>query len=294
MKPGIVRISLDFECGWGYISDGTWQNRESSGVYRDLRQALKRFTDRADELELSLCWAVVGAMIESPTQRDFSHLRGQYAKDIGKFLSNADSLTHDGRDLLDLVTSMRTRQIFGTHTYSHMIVSDDDQDEQVFKQDLEKAINVNKNLGLSATRLVFPRNHFGEFETVRSTGITHVRMPPFNMAHPTNRPNRLARAVSITTRPVSAVTEQQHSSGLMLHYASEFLNWGKRSNTTKRWLQRRRIEKTLEQAAEGSDVHFWLHPFNLTETPGLSDYIDTFLIRIATLRDQNRLQVKGF
>ena len=141
---GVLRLSLDFECGWGYVSDGSWRAKETSGVYRNLRAALKRFTRRADELEMSFCWAVVGAMIQNPKDRSFEHLPGKYASKIAGFLEDSEETTHDGRDLLDLVSSMRTNQMFGTHTYSHMAVSDSEQSSQTFGTDLQKAIQVMK------------------------------------------------------------------------------------------------------------------------------------------------------
>ena len=95
-------------------------------------------------------------------------------------------------------------------------------------------------------------------------------------------------------RPFSPVAEFGDESGLLLHYATEFLNWGKQSGVAKRKLQRLRIERALRLASNGADVHFWLHPFNLVETPGLGDFVDQLLIRIAGFRDQNQLRVTGF
>lgn len=291
---GKVTISLDFECGWGYVSDGSWYDRQSKGVYKNLRPALNRFVTRLDELEFETSWAVVGAMIDVPRQRDFSHLKGSYAKAIQRFASDAEEMTHDGRDLLDMVTSMRTRQRFGTHTYSHIVFSDSEQNPCVFAEDLSRAVKVNTSLGLEADRLVFPQNHYGHLDTVRAAGITHARMPAFNAVDPRNRPGRLARAVSTISRPVSPIVEKLDESGLVLHYASEFLNWGAQSGFSKRGLHRRRINRAITQASNGSDVHFWLHPFNLVETPGLDVFLDNLLVRIARLRDRDAIQVGGF
>ena len=294
MSKGTLRISLDFECGWGCVSDGIWHQRQSDGIYRDLRPALARFTKRADDLELKLCWAVVGAMIEPPSERDFAHLRGKYALDIRRFNDEAEEPTHDGRDLLDMVTSMQTAQQFGTHTYSHLTVSDPEQGAEVLAEDLSRAVYVNAKLGLDADRLVFPRNHYGHFDVVRSAGIKCARMPPDNMVDPQNRPGPIKRAISGILRPVSPVTELQDESGVILHHATEFLNWGGQSGVVKRRLQQRRINRALTQASNGTDVHFWLHPFNLVETSGLGDFVDQFLIQIAKYRDADRLRVTGF
>ncbi len=294
MATGKVRISLDFECGWGVAADGQWRANQAAGIYRDLRPALKHFTKQLDDLEFALTWAVVGAMIDDPEKRDFSHLRGQYARDIGEFLAEADEATIDGRDLLDTISGMRTPQLFGTHTYSHLLFSDPEQGVDVFAKDLARAKEANEAFGLDCTRLVFPRNHFGHFDIVRAAGITHVRMPPRNTPDPTNRPGRIRRAWSLYSRPVSPVWEEEDSSGLTLHYASEFLNWGVSGGSLKRYMHQHRISRALAHAANGADVHFWLHPFNLSQTPGLKDFMDDFLRQIAEYRDRGLISVTGF
>ena len=141
-----------------------WRAVEAAGVYRDLRPALRRFTERLDELELSFTWAVVGGMVDEPGKRDVSHLRGVFARDMAEFLAQAEGTTVDGRDLLDIVTGLRTKQSFGTHTYSHLLLSDPDQGADVVAEDLARAVEVNRRIGLDASRIVFPRNHSGHLE----------------------------------------------------------------------------------------------------------------------------------
>lgn len=291
---GRIRVSLDFECGWGVIAGGQWRANQAAGVYRDLRPALKRFTQRLDELELPFTWAVVGAMVDDPTKRSLSHLRGRFAKEARDFLDDADETTFDGRDLLDMIMGMRTKQSFGTHTYSHLLFSDTEQGPEVIAEDLARAAKTNAALGLDCTRLVFPRNHTGHYDIVMSSGVTHVRMPPINAFDPTTPPGLLKRAISLYSRPVSSVSERVTSSGLTLHYASEFLNWGTSSGATKRYLHQRRISRALTCSAKGADVHFWLHPFNLAQTAGLMGKMDDFLGQVAQLRDRGLITIAGF
>ncbi len=294
MATGKVRISLDFECGWGVATGGQWRANQTAGIYRDLRPALKRFTRQLDDLEFSFTWAAVGAMIDEPENRDFSHLRGQYARDVGEFLAEAEEPTVDGRDLLDMINGMRTSQQFGTHTYSHLLFSDPEQGAEVVAIDMALATETNRALGLDCTRLVFPRNHFGHFDIVGGAGITHARMPPRNAPDPTNRPGALRRAWSLSFRPVSPVWEEKTPSGLTLHYASEFLNWGVSGGAVKRHLHQRRISRALARAADGADVHFWLHPFNLAQTPSLMGFMESFLRQVAQYRDRGLISVTGF
>lgn len=293
-RKGKVRLSLDFECGWGVAQGGGWRAVEAAGVYRDLRPALRRFTRQLDELELSFTWAVVGGMVEEPSARDVSHLHGGFARDMEIFLAEAEEPTVDGRDLLDMVVGLKTRQSFGTHTYSHLLFSDPEQGPEVIAQDLARATAVNRRLGLDASRLVFPRNHAGHLDTVAAAGINHVRMPPLGSADPTARPSQLRRALESLTRPPSAVAEQSRPDGLILHHASEFLNWGVGAGKAKRLIKWHRVGRTVDAAARGMDVHFWLHPFNLAQKSGLDDAVNGFLHRVAGLRDRGLIEVGGF
>jgi hypothetical protein len=293
VTKGRIRLSLDFECGWGVAQGGGWRAVEAAGVYRDLRPALKRFSQRLDELELSFTWAVVGGMVDEPSARDVSHLRGEFARDMAVFLSEAEETTVDGRDLLDIVTALRTKQSFGTHTYSHLLFSDPEQGVDVIAEDLSRAVAVNRRLGLDYSRLVFPRNHSGHLNTVAAAGITHARMPATNMPDPTARPNPFIRAISLATRPVALVVETKDGSGVVLHHASELLNWGSTGSSLKRALIRRRRRLALESAKRGGDIHFWIHPFDLVQTKGLGDDMQQFLFNLATLRERGVIDVGG-
>ncbi|MDC0113048.1 hypothetical protein OAH95_03950 [Burkholderiaceae bacterium] len=263
-------------------------------MYRDLRPALRRFTRRLDELELSFTWAVVGGMVDDPSARDVSHLRGGFARDMQVFLGEAEEFTVDGRDLLDMVTGLKTKQSFATHTYSHLLFSDPEQVSKVIAEDLTRAVAVNTRLGLGASQLVFPRNHSGHLDIVAAAGITHARMPPIGSANPKLRPNRLFRAFESLMRPTSAVEEHSGPEGLVLHHATEFLNWGVSAGKAKRLIQWRRVGRAVDAAAHGMDVHFWLHPFNLAQRSGVDDAVDGFLLRVAELRNRGLINVGGF
>jgi hypothetical protein len=293
-RKGKVRLSLDFECGWGVAQGGDWRAVEAAGVYRDLRPALRRFTRKLDDLELSFTWAVVGGMVDEPSARDVSHLRGAFAQDMNVFLAEAEELTVDGRDLLDMVFGLKTKQSFGTHTYSHLLFSDTEQGIEVIAKDLAQAAAVNQRLGLDANRLVFPRNHAGHLEIVAATGITHVRMPPFGSADPAARPGSLQRGLSLAFRPVSEVIEIANESGVVCHHASELLNWGASASVIKRSLIRRRRKRAMNEVMRGADIHFWIHPFDLVQTKGLENDVEAMLLHIASLRDRDLISTGGF
>ena len=289
-----VILSLDFECGWGSIDTGLWRERERLGVYENLRPALQRFVDHLGVTEFAATWAVVGAMIEPPEVRDTDHLKGTYHEAVAKFRKEAKAQTHDGRDLLDIVQSARTPQRFGTHSYTHVRFIDPEQDAGVYAEELSRARAANARAGIDADCLVCPRNELGHVETVARSGIDCLRTPPGLENTPAER-GAAARVWRALTAPPLPVREERRDDGLLLHSGTEFLNWGKGAGGFKRAVTRRRIDAALRCAEAGrGDVHFWVHPFNLVETPGLLDYAISVLDRIARLRDAGRVSVAAF
>lgn len=291
--PGRVTLSLDFEAGWGVIGNGRWQRREADGVYDALRPVLRRFISQLDATGISCVWAVVGGMIDSPAERDISHLKGQYRAKAQAFLSTAQPNTRDGRDLLETVLAARCPQLFGTHGYSHVLFTDIDQDDMVISGELDRARAANARYGLPSTFLVFPENRFGAFGQVHRAGIRVARMPAFGDQAQGGRGNRVQRALKAALRPPSPVVETSDASGLSLHHGTELLNWGVDAGPAKTWLTKRRIERALTMACHGAHVHFWLHPFNLAETRGLLSYVEDVLVRLARWRDVGKITIGG-
>lgn len=294
MSLGSIIITLDFECGWGSIGNGLWRVRESNRVYENLRPAMRGFLDRLDDLEIRLTWATVGAMIENPATIDLSHLQGAYAAKASEFLSNSQPPTRDGRDLLDMLLKMRTHQAFASHSYSHVLFTDEEQSDSTYQSEILKSISCCDAYNLSCDSLVFPENKVNKLGLVSKTDILKVRMPAKNDNRLSHNTNKITRAYNAVARAPSPVAETSKDSNLQLHYASEFLNWGNNASMLKRAVTKRRIRKAIDSALAGNGIHFWFHPFNLAETQGFADYMDDFLIQIATLRDQDKLKISLF
>lgn len=290
---GKVTISLDFEAGWGVVGNGSWRAREAAGVYRNLRPALRRFVSLLDDLEISCIWATVGAMIEDPSERDFSHLKGAYASKVADFVAQAEGETHLGLDLLETVMSARQKQYFGTHGYSHVLFTDSEQDETVFRVELERARRINASFGLDANFFVFPENRSNHLDVVSDAGIRIARMPAVSGPFPDRRRRAVRRMFDLAVRPVSSVSETVCSGGLRLHHASELVNWGTSAPRIKKALMMRRIERAIQCAKSGQHVHFWLHPFDLVATEGLEEFWVAKMNDIASARNGGSIMIKG-
>ena len=288
---GRVTVSLDFECGWGVIGNNQWKAREAGGVYRELRPVLKKFLNCLDAAELPCTWAVVGAMVENPNDRCFEHLTGEFGKKVKMFNSVSESQTNDGRDLLDTVLASVGHHRFGVHTYSHLLFSEYASEPNVILEDLNKSIAVNNALGLGSDFFVFPENRSGSFDLVKTAGIKTVRMHAFNSNHPDIKRHALRRVMESWFRPVSPVCEVRADSGLMLHYASELINWGEGASSMKVELTKRRVRHAVESASKGEHVHFWFHPFDLVSTPGLFDFVKEVVDSITRYQHQGKIEV---
>lgn len=288
---GRITVSLDFECGWGVIGNGQWQDREKNGVYRELRPVLKSFLSYLDAAEFPCTWAVVGAMVENPVDRFFDHLTGEFGEKVEQFNSQSESQTNDGRDLLDAVLASSARHSFGVHTYSHLLFSEYAKEPAVLVEDINRSISLNKALGLGSEFFVFPENRSGSFDIVKAAGITRARMHAFNANHPDAKRHPLRRLTDSCFRPVSSVCEVSDESGLILHYASELINWGEGASSLKVELTKRRVRKAVERASRGEHVHFWLHPFDLVATPGLYEFLKEVIDSIARCQNEGVIEV---
>ena len=96
---GKVIFSFDFEIGWGDVTNGIWLKRQNEGVYKKLRAVLPKMLDIMDSHEIPAIWATVGAMIDRPQDRDFSHLTTFQRNIIDESLLCGRPETFDGRDL---------------------------------------------------------------------------------------------------------------------------------------------------------------------------------------------------
>ena len=117
---GTVIISLDFEIGWGDVTNGVWRRREANGVFPKLRSVLPEILQAMDDYEIPVSWATVGAMFEQPGKRDFAHLKDNQAEIVSDALSTSKESTFDGRDLFEQVLNSKQKHAIACHSYSHV------------------------------------------------------------------------------------------------------------------------------------------------------------------------------
>ncbi|MDZ7662815.1 polysaccharide deacetylase family protein [Thiohalophilus sp.] len=287
-----VILSLDFECGWGGIESGRYLTREKNGVYKRLRPILKQFLVELDALEFPAVWATVGAMVSSPEPGDFSHLPESVQERICRFLVESESKTQDGRDLFDALLSSSVAHEIASHTFSHTRFDYHGYDVRSQSEDLNKSIDILESYsGVRPVSLVFPQNIVPSYAAAASAGFKVARVP-HDSSNSTVK-NRFTRFAQQILKEPPPVYEKECVPGVISHAATLFFNWGVgKSSSIRRLLILRQAKRALLRTALGNgDTHFWLHPYNLAETPRLLDGLLVVLREAVSLRDRGLLDI---
>lgn len=284
---GKLTISFDFELGWGAIESGLWRKREALGVYAGMRPSFSRFCTVLDDLNISVTWATVGAMISNPSTSDFSHLPEPYFRAAKDFLGTAKESTQNGKDLLEKILAMETRQDIGSHSFSHTRFLVKDYTNPAKSEEMEKSFIALNAYNIEPKSFVFPVNQVANLEIIKSSGIEVARTPPIS---PKTKQGKLWERVNGKMPSASReITEQ----GLFLENGTMLYHWGAGKNwKAKRALVNRQSKLGLERACSSNyHFHLWLHPFNLVEIPYLEEGLTNLLIKAANFRDSGKLQI---
>lgn len=280
-----VILSLDFEIGWGDVTNGHWRRREAAGVYRRLRTVLPCILKEMDRLEISATWAAVGAMFEKRGERNFEHLSGDHLDIVTTALRESEWQSFDGRDLFELVISATQPHDIACHSYSHVPFSDEQFDKGTIVGDLARFDAVLNQYGRKTDRLVFPENREAYHEEISVAGYRVVRVAADNRFR-----NRWLYLATLAFVPPPPARDEVLGSGLVRHHGSMLFNDAGKSSRIP--LLMRRVELGLSKAIrERNTFHIWAHPFNFAESDPLCHSFMKVLGLIASHRDAGRLDV---
>ncbi|MEP0189424.1 MAG: hypothetical protein ABJP70_02900 [Erythrobacter sp.] len=292
-QTGKLTITLDFEIGWGVWESDRWRVRESKGVYRELRPALRSFVDFLDSREIALCWATVGAMISPRRAEEFAHLPLAAQTHIARFLKQAETPTIEGRDLFDMVIAARTPQQIASHSYSHTRFNYPGFTAAMQTEDLKRARTALDLAGAASDAFVFPENVITGFEAANAAGHRVARTLPLITRH-----TGIGKLDSVLRRTVATPPLAQDSAnalGIAEQSGSMFFNWWGRGAKLRRVMTERQARIGLDHAIEEDGIlHLWLHPFNLTDSVGMADSIRTFLDYFVDRRDAGKTEIAKF
>ena len=282
---GKVIFSFDFEIGWGDITNGVWQRRQQQGVFKKLRTVLPEMLKMMDSYEIPAEWATVGAMVEQPGERDFSHLTDAQLKIVRDALEAGASESFDGTDLFEMVLSAKQEHSIACHSYTHIPFNFSGVDRGVVSGELERFERLMKKYGVSSDFLVFPENKEGYHAEVKDAGYRVVRVQPEAVSR-----NRYLYLASVAFLPPPAAKELVNDVGLIRHYGS--MLYFDASSQYRMLMLKRRLSLGLANAVKNKNcLHIWAHPFNFAESDALLRNFDLVLSDIARLRDRGELEV---
>jgi len=286
--PGRFTLSMDFELGWGVVETGQWRARERAGVYERLRPVMRRTLDMLDTLEIPLTWAAVGGMASPQEALEFDHLPSHLQECSHRFVTEARQSTRDGRDLVDMVRASRVPHDLGSHSFSHARFSAPGYDDAARHHDLTLAQKALMHWGGAPISFIFPENDAASLVPVVQAGLRHVRLAPAGVA----ATGSLAKLSAKLARPPAAGPVQAPQ-GLSAETGTMFFHWPlqDRFGLRRRMAMRQSAMALQAAATQGCAIHYWLHPFNLAEIPGLEERFNALMHTVADLRDRGAIRV---
>jgi hypothetical protein len=180
------------------------------------------------------------------------------------------------KDLIQQIQKTPYQEI-GTHTYSHYYCLEEGQTLASFKADLEKSIELAKQMGIDLKSLVFPRNQFNEdyLKVCYELGIENVRSNPtdwyWKNTQNDNLKNKLFRtgdAYLGTNNKSYKLIDLNVEKGKPLAQKASRLLRPYSTNKLLNGLKLKRIKYEMTSAAKKNEIyHLWWHPHNFGNNP---------------------------
>ena len=278
--PGALVLSQDFELHWGlrdHVRPGDPYERNLRGE----RAAIDRMLALFDERAVACTWATVGMLFArdraelerySPARKPhYEDARlDAYGETVG--VDHHDDPIHFASDVVERVQAT-PRQEIGTHTFSHFYCLEPGQTEADFRSDLESAVNIAKQRGISIKSIVFPRNQVNPSyaAALRDAGIVAYRGTQrawmYSARARDPAPKRAARLLDaylpVAGDHLIGWDELRDPDGLTCVRASLFLRpWSRRLRRLEP-VRIRRLRQAVRHAAQQRKIlHLWWHPHN--------------------------------
>ncbi len=279
-KPnGVFIISLDLELYWGV------RDKKQIEEYKDnllgVREVVPRLLELFNKYNIHATWACVGFLFFETLDELINGLPAIKPKYDRNILSpyahinnigvcEKDDPFHYAPSLIKMIANESYQEI-ATHTFSHYYCLEPGQNDDMFENDLSRAIEVAKKYNLTINSLVFPRNQINEsyLSICRKLGIKAYRGNPPSWLYkikgnpPLIRGLRLLDAYVIVSQPNYYSLDMVDKNIPFNISASRFLRPYSRILKFLEPLKLHRIISELTNAArKGQIYHLWWHPHN--------------------------------
>lgn len=280
---GALVISLDFELSWG-VRDFLLSNPAYTKNIKGEGKAVSAILNLFEEFEIAATWATVGLIFANSADDATDYLPSVLPEYNDPDLSPYGQLTAPGFEddccyapaLIDRI-KQTPRQEIATHTFSHFYCLEPGQTPEAFAADIDSAVTIAKNKGVSLRSIVFPRNqHNPQYDHILSEkgigcyrGNQKARMYQFDRKTLDNKFFRISRLLDTYVNVSGTNTVKWtdlKKDGMVDVPASIFLRPVRRKDGILNDLQRRRITSSMREAAKYKKIfHLWWHPHNFGE-----------------------------
>ncbi len=285
MNNGTLVISLDFELLWGIFDMVDYRQRIN--YFRNTRAVIPEILKLFEANGIHCTWATVGMLFNKDWEEWEQNNPG---KEPNYVIDKLSSYTY-GREIKNLNTeelcfapdlipeiSQVPGQEIGSHTYSHYYCQEASQSLEEFRADLESAIKVAGEFGISLRSLVFPRNQInrGYLKVCSELGITSVRSNPDAWYWKDPASEDLKTKIFRTGDVYNPLSSSKSYSYSLLEKeiefplqqpASRFLR-PYESNSILHGLKMKKIFQEMTYAAKNGEIyHLWWHPHNFGYFP---------------------------
>ncbi len=279
---GILLITLDFELYWGLFGIIPLED------YRDnilgARSVIPRLLSLFKKYQIHSTWAVLGflffesrqELLEALPKKRPNYLNGRlctynHISEIGE--NEEKDPIHYAPSVINMITSENNQEI-ASHTLSHYYCLENGQNINSFKEDLEVAIKVASNYGLTINSLVFPGNQINTdyLPIIKEMGIKAYRGNEaswFYQMRSNENETMLRRGLRLIDAYLNisghnaydkAIIKQQFPFNIP---SSRFLRPYSKKLARFEPLRLARIVSDLTHAAKNGLVyHLWWHPHN--------------------------------
>ncbi|UWG47971.1 Peptidoglycan/xylan/chitin deacetylase, PgdA/CDA1 family [Halanaeroarchaeum sp. HSR-CO] len=290
---GSVVISVDAELGWGFhdFAEPPMERIEAA------RDGWRSLVDLFDRFSVPATWAVVGHLFwddcdgvhpDHPASPDwFSTERTEWA--------DRPDLRFGGTVLEALLGSDVDHDV-GSHTFSHVVATEDWVSRQTFAADVEMGVEALERRGIPVQSFVYPRNYVAHRDVLVENDIVTYRG---ERSLPQSTVGRLAAKLgpAVSSNRVRLVDPFVDEYGLVVVPPSLYLYGFEGSLATV--VDRIWTDPMLAHARQGIDraamddgiFHLWLHPNNLIDTPAV-DRLATVLAYLDRRRHETSLRVE--
>ena len=279
---GYLVISLDFEMMWGCHDWATVDGYGSSNI-RNVRQVISRMLQLFDKYNVHATFATVGLIMCDDKKDAILSIPSELPTYKNKLMSPyrtgfMDGITEELSDLFfapDVVELLKNSPgiEIGTHTYGHYYCWEEGQTVAQFKSDIVKAVEKANEKVVKIKSIVFPKNNVSEeyLNASAEAGLSVYRGNPAHLFGQVGnkfsallqKTGRLLDSYIPLTKNTYTLSSVDAKKQIINIPASRFLRPYSRSLHYFDWLQVRRINREIVNAAKHGEVyHLWWHPHN--------------------------------